>query len=39
VITKLEVMIMKDQYLFLMLSIHEDFDDDLLYDVIDLLIE
>jgi hypothetical protein len=34
---KFEVMIMKDHYLFLMLGIYEDFDDDLLFDVIDLL--
>jgi hypothetical protein len=27
----------KDLLLFLMLSIHEDFDDDLLFDAIDLL--
>jgi hypothetical protein len=30
-------MIMRDHYLFLMLGIYEDFDDDLLFDVIDLL--
>jgi hypothetical protein len=31
-------MITKDRYLFLLLGIYEDFDDDLLFDAIDLLI-
>jgi hypothetical protein len=35
-ITKFEALIIKDQYLFLMLGIYEYFDDDLLYDVVDL---
>jgi hypothetical protein len=37
VATTFKVLIMRDQYLFLMLGIFEDFDDDLLFDVIDLL--
>jgi hypothetical protein len=36
-VTKFEVSIIKDQYLFLMLGIYDDFDDDLLYDAVDLL--
>jgi hypothetical protein len=32
-----EAFIVKDLYLFLMLGIFEDFDDDLLFDAIDLL--
>jgi hypothetical protein len=36
-VIKFEVMITRDQYLFLMLGIYEDFDDDLLFDAIDLL--
>jgi hypothetical protein len=37
VVTTFEVLIMRDQYIFLMLGIFEDFDDDLLFDAIDLL--
>jgi hypothetical protein len=36
-VIKFEVMITRDHYLFLMLGIYEDFDDDLLFDIIDLL--
>jgi hypothetical protein len=37
-VTKIEVMLAKDHFLFLMLGIYEDFDDDLLYDAMELLI-
>jgi hypothetical protein len=36
-VTTFEFLIMRDHYLFLMLGICEDFDDDLLFDAIDLL--